>query len=104
MAGRLTAYVSDEPALLDWVKRRHPTEVIETVRDAYERSLLDSAREYGEAVDRTTGEVVPGITVRYGQPYITFRPERGMEGIVVDRWTELTTQLLALPEARDGVR
>lgn len=61
--------VSDLPALVEWVKERHPTEVenVPTVRAAWLGGLLSSALPAGDVVcDPETGEVIPGLGVRAG--------------------------------------
>jgi hypothetical protein len=59
--------VTDELALLRWVKRNRPQEVMirEEVREAFVKWLIADAKANPEKVpiDKATGEVVPGITV-----------------------------------------
>lgn len=75
--GRTTARVVDERALLEWVRRNHPSEVVETVRPAFLQVLKDSAVAKAEAGDPTAvgpdGEVLPGMEVVSAQPYVTVR-------------------------------
>lgn len=76
--GRVTARVVDDAALLAWVRRNHPTEVVETVRPAFVKALLDGAAAKAEPGDDTPigpdGEVLPGVELRQGDPYLTIRP------------------------------
>lgn len=59
-------YVRDDAALLPWVKenRADLVEVKESVKWSELKKLLDTSG--GTAVDRETGEVVPGVTVTPG--------------------------------------
>lgn len=63
--------VTDELELLRWVKRNRPEEVMirEEVRPAYVKNLIDNAKGHPERVpiDKSTGEVIPGITIPEGE-------------------------------------
>jgi hypothetical protein len=87
--GRATPTITDERKFLQWVQDRHPDEIEQTIRPAFRTKILDSAKKYGEAVDPTTGEVVPGIELRHGDPYISFRSEPGYQQLVAERWHEI---------------
>jgi len=67
--GREKIVVTDERALLAWVKKDHPTEVIESVNSAYIKSL---EIYNGSAIDKQ-GVVVPGVEVCDGDPYVSVR-------------------------------
>lgn len=94
-AGRAKAKVYDERAFLAWVAERHPGEVVQVVRESFAKRLLDAATIAGDPVDPATGEVIPGVEVAVGDPYLTVRPAAG----AVDRMREtlLATGLLQLP-------
>ena len=62
--------VTDWAAFFAWVKLRHPEEIHETVYDAFVDKLKESAKKHGQAVDETTGEIVPGITVGHKSPQL----------------------------------
>jgi hypothetical protein len=96
VAAPTRAYVEDEPALVAWCKEHHPDEVVEVVRPSYLSTLVERAKEYGKPFD-AHGEIAPGIATLTGNPYISFRSERGMQGVIAQRWTELTSMVLALP-------
>lgn len=98
--GKTTPTVTDEAALLAWVRANHPDEIEETIRPAYRTALLETAKRYGEPVDETSGEIVPGIELRHGEPYVGFRGEKGYGETVAARWSELSP--LALPELETG--
>lgn len=72
--------VLDERALLAWVKRNRPDEVIvtESVRESYVKNLIDNAKRQPERkpVEPGTGAIVPGIGVPEGATggRLTVRP------------------------------
>lgn len=63
--------VVDALALLRWVKKNRPDEVVvsETVRESYVKALLANAKAMPEKVpiDPQTGAIVPGIEVPEGE-------------------------------------
>jgi hypothetical protein len=72
--GAVSARVTDEQALLAWVRDCYPTEVetvpaVERVRPAFREKLLAAAREEGEPI-YVDGEMVDGLTVAVGQPTV----------------------------------
>lgn len=72
--GKKTAKVVDEAALLVWVRENRPDQLREVVHEAYVDALKKLAVEHGSAVDETTGEVIPGIEVTTGDPFVSTRP------------------------------
>lgn len=99
VSGRNSATVTDERALLAWTKANRPDEVVSTVRESFVTYLKDSAKRHdGFAVDESTGEIVPGMSMREGNPYIMFRAEKGSGEVIAARWRELLGDALkALP-------
>ncbi|WP_435109783.1 hypothetical protein [Nocardiopsis synnemataformans] len=75
---KVTVTVTDETALLAWVKAEHPDwiETIERVGATHRDRLIAGARAAGEAVDTTTGLPVPGVQVRVSRPtpYVRLAP------------------------------
>lgn len=63
-----SAFVGDEEAFLAWVLENRPDEVVSKVRPSYQAAVLAQAKKAGVAVDPTTGEAIPGITVADGTP------------------------------------
>jgi len=64
--------ISDEAALLAWVKDNHPGEVVETVRPAFTKALLERAAIIdGMVIDTATGEALPWAGIREGAVYVT---------------------------------
>jgi hypothetical protein len=72
--------VLDPRALLAWVKRNRPDEVVvvESVRESYVNALIDNAKRQPERkpIDPGTGAIVPGIAVPPGDGggRLTVRP------------------------------
>lgn len=87
--GRLTPTVIDETAFLRWVQENHPEEIEPQVRPAFRAKIIETTKSYGVAIDPSTCEVVPGVELRTGDPFISFRPARGYQQIVADRWEEI---------------
>ena len=54
--------VADRDQFTRWVKHTHPTELVETVRPAFEKALLGRLTVVNDQiVDKETGEIVDGI-------------------------------------------
>lgn len=111
--GSVGASVSDRAAFEEWVAENHPEELetityapVTRVRPAYEKRLTDEAKKAGEPVDPATGESVPGITVRTGDPTPAVTLAPGAADLVAEAWrsgalAELVGDLLrpAIPAA-----
>lgn len=95
--GATRAGVSDETALLAWVKKCHPDEVVTTVRKSYLDKLLRDAKRHGAPVDETTGELVPGIVVSTGDPYISVRLAEDAGQVITANWPEAHRHVPELP-------
>lgn len=97
--GRVSVDV-DEAAVLKWVEANYPERVVKTVDPAFLDRLKEVARKRGVAIDSDTGEVVPGIEVTAGEPYISLRPSEAGR----DRMKALLaeTGLLALGDGSDA--
>jgi hypothetical protein len=92
--GRLSAVVFSEQEFLAWVKERYPDEVMTIVRPAFEHKILESAKRCNETTDPATGDDVPGIGLVAGNPYITYRAERGAVDVIARRWHEIAGPFL----------
>lgn len=77
-AGRVSVRVVDERAFVAWVAKNHPSELVQVVRESFKEKVLASAKAKAEPGDNTAvgpdGEVVPGLEVVHGTPYVTTRP------------------------------
>lgn len=68
--------VTDERALLDYVRRTRPDEIVTTehIRESFRTHLLGMAKdqlttdEHGGLVVDKNGEVIPGLALDYGTP------------------------------------
>lgn len=87
--GRMIPRVADEKAFLTWVKSNYPSEITETVRESFKAKVFTSAKTHGAAVDEKTGEMIPGVELHQGDPFISFRGERGFQEVVAAKWSEL---------------
>lgn len=90
--------VNDAAELARWVKRRYPTEILEVVNPAFQTALLARLQPVGEVVmDRTTGEVVPGLGVRPGGVPMTlrFRPDVTAQAVAADAARQLVDDVAA---------
>lgn len=103
--GEAKARVTDPAALLAWVQKVHPEEVIQSVNPEYVKKLLAAADANGAAVD-SGGEVVPGIEFKPTTPYVSVNFTRGVtpgrtgRGLIREAWHtgQLEVRdLLALP-------
>lgn len=95
--------VVDEMALLDWVRRNRPDELIEIVRPSFVEALKVSCREHGLPVDKTSGEVIPGIELVEGAA--AYRPvvDEAARPMLRAKLAELIAGgLLELPSAEEG--
>lgn len=63
--------VTDEQALLAWVKECHPTEIVESVNPAYVKSL----KAVDGVVIDADGLPVDGMAVKVGDPSLSVRSE-----------------------------
>jgi hypothetical protein len=76
-AGRTRLAVTDEAALLEWLQKHHPTEIVVSPNQAYLKALESMARNVGAVIDNQ-GEIIPGVELVHGEPYVSVRkaPER----------------------------
>jgi hypothetical protein len=80
-AGRTKLVVTDEMKLRYWVAVNHPSELIQSVNPAYLKALESTAREVGAVIDKD-GEVVPGVELVHGDPYVSVRKEKDAPFVV----------------------
>jgi hypothetical protein len=96
-------FVADPARFLDWCKQRHPDQVehIEQVRGAFQASLLAEAFiEEGDVIDGSTGEVMPGVSVRPGglPQALTIRATPEARAVFAAVGARLLDDLLTDPE------
>jgi hypothetical protein len=98
-----TPVVTDEAAVLAWVRENRPEEIVESVRPAFLDYLKGQARKHGEAVYEATGEIVPGVEMRVGAPSYLPQPDPAMVPAIRAKFAELIGGgLLALPSGDEG--
>lgn len=75
IAPEAKATVTDERAFIEYVEANAPTEIIRKVRESYQKAILDrlSPLADGTAVDRETGEIIPGIRFTDRTAYVSIR-------------------------------
>lgn len=98
-SGSRRAKVTDEESFLKWVAEAHPEEIVQSVRASFQSKILNDAKYYGQAVDVTTGELVPGVELTVGEPYITVRLADGADEKIAAHWDEAVSHL---PELSGG--
>lgn len=90
--GKNTAHLVDEDAFLAWVLEAHPEEIeqvkITRVNPGFQERILSYARQAGEPVDPATGESVPGVAVKEGDPYPTTRLNADAAELVAKAWQD----------------
>lgn len=100
---RKAAAVTDERALLAWVRENRPDELIESVNPAFVDWLKGQAKKHGFAVVPSTGEVVPGVEMVDGAPSYLPQPDPDMVPLIQAKLAELIGHgLLALPSGDEG--
>ena len=83
--GKKRLVVTDDRALLAWVKEHHPTEVVEAVNPAYIKTIEAKAISEGlGAVIDSQGVVIPGVEVQTSDPTVSVRREPGAEEIIAE--------------------
>lgn len=75
--GATSAKVTDPEKFLAWVAENRPGEVVSSVRESYQKALLDAIDKAGAVVDPESGEVVPGVEFVTGTAYLTVTFSRG---------------------------
>lgn len=100
---RRTAVVTDEAALLAWVEKHRPDEVMRSVNPAFVAALKATCKRLGEAVDVTTGEIVPGIEMTTGEPSYLPQLDPATVPMLRKKLAELIAGgLLELPSTQEG--
>lgn len=100
--GRRSLVVVDEREFLTWVKAQHPTEIVtvEQVRPSYLDALKAAMDGAGPVFDPATGEEIPGVEARDGDPYVSVRTAGPAVAAIEAAWQSgtLLRDVLALPE------
>lgn len=92
--------VTDPAAVLAWVAKHRPEELVESVNPAFIEYLKGQVRKHGAAVYEATGEIVPGVELVEGQPSYLPQPDPAMVPVIRAKFAELIGNgLLELPAA-----
>lgn len=96
-----SASVTNDGAFLAWMIANHPGETEVVVRGNAKKKILDYAKEIGQPIDRDTGEIIPGITIKDSRPYVSVLFKPGGADAVADAWLagDLTGIDLVRPRA-----
>lgn len=97
-----TPTVTDERALLAWVKANRPSEIVESVNPAFVEVLKRQAKAHGFAFVHDTGEVIPGVGLRTSSP--SYRPtvDKDLVPMLRQRLAEIVAGgLFELPAAEE---
>ncbi len=70
VGGEPAPRITDPAAFEAWVRQNRPDETEVIVRESYRKAVLEDARKAGRAVDRATGDIVPGISFERTTPYL----------------------------------
>ena len=100
--GKTSARVTDEGKFTRWVQASRPGEIVPSVRESYQKALLETLDKQDDLIDAETGEVVPGVDWVTGSAYLTVNFEPGGEDAIKQAWREhriSLDSLLALPAA-----
>ncbi|ORA25215.1 hypothetical protein BST13_33300 [Mycobacterium aquaticum] len=68
MKGRKSIVVSDDRALLAWVKEHHPDEIVESVNPAFLKTFSEIDGQV-----HWNGEPVDFMAVKQGEPYLAVK-------------------------------
>lgn len=100
--GRQSWRVTDESALLDWVKRNAPTEVVtvQSVRPSFVTALINECKTHGGWIS-PEGELMhpDGLETSIGTPYIQVKATAEADGLVADALRGGRLQLMPGTEA-----
>lgn len=95
--GSTRAKITDEQAFTKWVAQHHPDEVIQAVRQSYLNKVLADAKHYGQGVDTATGELIPGVDVVQGNPYVTVKLTDDAADLISANWDAALHHVPELP-------
>lgn len=79
--GRTKLVITDEREFTAWVADHHPTEIVTHVNPAFLRLLEAKAKDVGAVID-SLGEVVPGVELVDGEPYVSVRRDKDALSVV----------------------
>lgn len=75
--------------LLAWVRKNRPDQIEERVAPAYAAYLAAMCKRLGDAVDETTGEIIPGVELREGSSAYLVEPSDEGRAYILQKLAEL---------------
>lgn len=85
--GRKGAKVYAETAFYDYVAKHYPGEIVSVVRPSFVKTLFATGTEVDdELCDPKTGEMVPGVRVERGDPYVSVRQDDDAVRAIARAW------------------
>ena len=100
--GKRSVDITDQDAFMEWVLEAHPDAIqqiqVTQVDPDFTARMVAFARATGSTADPATGEEVPGLRVRDGDPYPMTKLEDDAADLVAEAWQngELTELIAAL--------
>lgn len=89
--------VTNDDVFTQWVAEHHPEELVQAVRSSYRNKVLDDAKRFGQAVDVHSGELIPGVDVVQGAPYVTVKLAEDAGDIIAANWEQARSHVPELP-------
>lgn len=100
--GKRSVDITDQDAYMEWVLEMHPDAVqqvqVTQVDPDFTARMIAFARATGSTADPATGDEVPGLRVRDGDPYPMTKLEDDAAALVAEAWQngELADLIAAL--------
>lgn len=100
--GKRNVDITDQDAFMEWVLETHPDAIqqvqVTQVDPDFTNRMISFARATGSTTDPATGEEVPGLRVRDGDPYPMTKLEDDAAELVAEAWQsgELAELIAAL--------
>ncbi|HWB34959.1 MAG TPA: hypothetical protein VHA75_02940 [Rugosimonospora sp.] len=88
--GKRSVDITDQNAFMEWVLENHPDAIqqvqVTQVDPDFTARMVAFARATGSTADPATGEEVPGLRVRDGDPYPMTKLEDNAAELVAEAW------------------
>jgi len=83
--GKARPAVTGHTALFKWVEAHRPDELDQVIRPSFVNALKNICEEEGVAIDRETGEVIPGIEMMPGEATLRITPTRDAKAAALEQ-------------------
>jgi hypothetical protein len=102
--GNSLPVITDPEKFLAWVQEHRPGEVVPSVRESYQKALLEAIKKAGAPVDPETGEAVPGVEFKESKAFVAvaYADKQESPELIKEAWRSGRISLpaiLALPAA-----